>query len=110
VKMKELKAQLQQNKKNITLQQQQLSMLLNTDTMYLPLTKPLEKLSYTVSMAEGQHPSLALQQQNINIANANISVQQNTNKPEFSGRLFSQRLYGAKDPYTGFSVTAAFPL
>src|SRR5574338_361955 len=81
VKMKELKAQLQQNKKNITLQQQQLSMLLNTDTMYLPLTKPLEKLSYTVSMAEGQHPSLALQQQNINIANANISVQQNTNKP-----------------------------
>ena len=32
------------------------------------------------------------------------------NKPEFSGRFFSQRLYGSKDPFTGFSVSAAFPL
>ncbi|MGB3155152.1 MAG: TolC family protein, partial [Chitinophagaceae bacterium] len=30
--------------------------------------------------------------------------------PEFSGRFFSQRLWGAKDPFTGFSVSAAFPL
>src|SRR3546814_366827 len=30
--------------------------------------------------------------------------------PDFSGRFFSQRLWGAKDPFTGFSVTAAFPL
>jgi len=34
----------------------------------------------------------------------------NENKPDFSGRFFSQRLYGLSDPYTGFSVTAAFPL
>jgi cobalt-zinc-cadmium resistance protein CzcA len=32
------------------------------------------------------------------------------NKPEFSGRFFSQRVWGAKDPFTGFSVSAAFPL
>jgi len=37
-------------------------------------------------------------------------VVKNENKPEFSGRFFSQRLWGAKDPFTGFSVTAAFPL
>ena len=29
---------------------------------------------------------------------------------EFSGRFFSQSLWGADDPFTGFSVTAAFPL
>jgi len=32
------------------------------------------------------------------------------NKPEFSGRFFTQRLWAAKDPFTGFSVTASFPL
>jgi len=56
------------------------------------------------------HPVLALQSQNINIANAGIGVVKNENKPEFSGRFFSQRLWGAKDPFTGFSVSAAFPL
>ncbi len=56
------------------------------------------------------HPLLALQSQNINIANAGIEVVKNENKPEFSGRFFSQRLYGTKDPFTGFSVSAAFPL
>jgi cobalt-zinc-cadmium resistance protein CzcA len=46
----------------------------------------------------------------VNIASSNISVQKNTNRPEFSGRFFSQRLWGANDPFTGFSVTAAIPL
>ena len=42
--------------------------------------------------------------------NSRINVVKNENKPEFSGRFFSQRLYGAKDPFTGFSVSAVFPL
>jgi len=109
-RMKELQALLQQNNRNITEQQQQLSMLLNTDSVYLPLAEKLEKLHYNIYNPDSLHPSLALQQQNINIAKANIHVQQNTNKPEFSGRFFSQQLYGIKDPFTGFSVSAAFPL
>jgi len=51
-----------------------------------------------------------LQSHNIKIAGAGIAVIKNENNPEFSGRFFSQRLWGAKDPFTGFSVTAAFPL
>ena len=34
----------------------------------------------------------------------------NENRPEFSGRFFSQKLWGAKNPFSGFSFTAAFPL
>jgi len=56
------------------------------------------------------HPVLALQSQSINIANAGIGVIKNENRPEFSGRFFSQHLWGADDPFSGFSVSAAFPL
>ena len=30
--------------------------------------------------------------------------------PEFSGRVFSQKLYGVEDPYTGFSFSTSFPI
>ena len=63
-----------------------------------------------VALNDSLHPVLVLQSQNINIANAGIAVAKNENRPDFSGRFFSQRLWGAKDPFTGFSVSAAFPL
>ena len=110
VRMKELQAQLQQITINIQIQQQSLMQLLNTREMMLPVSLPLEKLPISPTSGNSVHPLLALQTQNINIANAGIAVKINENKPEFSGRLFSQRLYGVKDPFTGFSVTAAFPL
>ena len=107
---KELQAILQQNNQNIMAQQQQLSMLLNTDTLYLASAQPLQKLPHHEAVPDSQHPALQLQQQNVNIAQAAIALQQTANKPELSGRIFSQALWGAKDPFTGFSVTAAFPL
>ena len=70
----------------------------------------LEKLPMPAAVNDSLHPLLALQSQNIKIANAGIGVIKNENKPEFSGRFFSQNLWGAKDPFTGFSVSAAFPL
>jgi len=76
----------------------------------LPLLIPLEKLPTPGIVNDSVHPVLVLQLQNINIANAGIGVVKNENKPEFSGRFFSQRLWGANDPFTGFSVSAAFPL
>jgi cobalt-zinc-cadmium resistance protein CzcA len=109
-RMKELQAMLEQNNKDMAVQQQQLMMLLNVNEWLLPLNQPLEKLNLSIAEADSLHPLLLLQQQNINIAASNVAVQKNGNKPEFSGRLFTQRLWGAKDPYTGFSVTAAFPL
>ena len=84
--------------------------LLNTDSAFLSLDEPLEKLPLTMQNGDSLHPQIALQKQNINIANAGVTVIRNENRPEFSGRFFSQRLYGLKDPFTGFSVTASIPL
>lgn len=85
-KLKELQAQLFQNKKDIVIQQQQLMLLLDRNEWMLPLDQPLEKIVVNASPAtETAHPLLVLLQQNVNIASSNISVQKNTNKPEFSG-------------------------
>ncbi len=109
-KMKELQAMLQQLNNEKQIQQQAIMQLANTKQFLLPLNIPLEKLVSPALLTDTLHPLLALQQQNINIAKANIAVQQNENKPEFSGRFFSQKLYGITNPYSGFSVTVAFPL
>lgn len=110
VKMAELKAMVEQNKKEIAAQQQVLMQYLNTTEKMLPLALPLEKLSYPIVFADSLHPALALQAQGIQIADANVKLSKNENKPEFSGRFFSQRLWGARDPFTGFSVAVSFPL
>ena len=109
-KMQEIKAVIEQNRHEMEVQQQQLMLLLNVNAWLLPVGQPLQKLSFEPLLTDSLHPLLVLQQQNVNIASSNISVQKNTNKPEFSGRFFTQRLYGLSDPYSGFSVTAAFPL
>ena len=110
VRSAELQALLQQIDNDIIIQQQSLSQLVNNTDLILPMQKPLEKLTMPALSGDSLHPLLALQSQNINIANAGLSVIKNENKPDFSGRFFSQRLWGAKDPFTGFSVTASFPL
>lgn len=110
VRMKELQALLSQIQNEISIQQQSLMQLLNTEEVFLPVLKPLEKIEMHDILNDSSHPALKLQSQNIQIANAEIGVIKNENKPEFSGRVFSQRLWGANDPYSGFSITAAFPL
>jgi len=110
VKMSELQALLQQMNNEIQIQQQSLMQLVNTNDMMLPVKMPLGKLPMPGIPNDSIHPLLALQSQNINIANAGIGVIKKENKPEFSGRFFSQRLWGADDPFSGFSVAAAFPL
>ena len=110
VRSAELQVFLQQISNDVQIQQQSLMQLLNTQEFILPLMIPLEKLPMPGIAIDSLHPVLALQSQNIKIANAGIGVIKNENKPEFSGRFFTQNLWGAKDPFTGFSITAAFPL
>ncbi len=110
VRMRELMAMMDQIEQELLIQQQLLMQLLNSEEKILPLLQPLEKIEIPHSAADSLHPFLVLQGQNINIANAGIGVVKNENKPEFSGRFFSQRLWGATNPFNGFSVTAAFPL
>jgi len=110
VRMKELQALVQQTGNEIAIRQQRLSQLLNTTEGILPEARSLEKLAMPVSATDSLSPVLQLQQQAITIANAGVKLVRNENKPEFSGRFFSQRLYGMSDPFSGFSVTASFPL
>ena len=110
VRLRELEAQVNQAANDVEVQQRAMMQLLNTDTAFLSLDIPLEKLALNIQSRDSIHPEIILQKQNINIANAGVSVIKNENRPEFSGRFFSQRLYGLKDPFTGFSVTASIPL
>lgn len=111
VRMREIQALIQNIRKEMQIQQQTIVQILNTNELVLPLLQPLQKLAHhPPGLNDSIHPFLALQAQNMNIANAGIDVIKNENKPEFSGRFFSQRVWGARDPFTGVSVTAAFPL
>ena len=110
VRMQELEAFLEQTGNDMKIQQQLLMQLMNSSEGILPVLQPLEKLPFILSGSDSLHPVIGLQQQNVAIANAGVRVVKNENRPEFSGRFFSQRLYGLSDPFTGFSVSAAFPL
>jgi len=109
-KMSELRAMKAQNRKDMQIQQQQLMMLLDVGRWLLPVAEPLEKLPVSADTANVSHPLIALREQEVNIAAANVRVQRQRIFPDFSGRFFSQRLWGAKNPFSGFSVTAAFPI
>ena len=97
--------------RDILVQQELLKRLTNSDRLYLPDSARLNKVSvvYTIDSLQG-HPLVQLQNQNINIAEAEIKVQRQSYKPSFDGRFFSQRLYGASNPYSGFSVSVGVPL
>ncbi len=109
VKLKELKALREQTAGEMNIQQKQLMMLLNVDEWLLPVEEPLIKLE-PGNPQGAMHPVLSVQEQNVLIAATNLAVQKQNNMPEFSGRFFSQRLWGAGDPFTGFSVSASFPV
>lgn len=110
VKYKEIQAFLKQLEKDIETEQQQLMLLSNNQIYYLPNEKNLSKILESESLNGNIHPSLLIQQQNIEVSQSMIEVQKNTNKPDFSARVFSQTYLGMEDPFTGFSVTVAFPL
>jgi len=106
----EIRALISQTEKEIRMRQEDLKLLLNTEEYLIPEDRPLEKLSSYSGSDSVNHPLVNLQQRNVEIANAGVALAKNENRPEFSGRFFSQRLYGISDPFSGFSVTAAFPL
>ncbi|TXJ26411.1 MAG: CusA/CzcA family heavy metal efflux RND transporter [Chitinophagaceae bacterium] len=109
-RLSELQALLRQVTNDMEVQQQSFMQFLNTDSGFLTLDLPLEKLPMPVTVTDSAHPVINLQKQNLDIANAGITVIKNENRPEFSGRFFSQRLYGLNDPFSGFSVSVSIPV
>jgi len=110
-KAREISVQLHLLSRDIQAQQELLRKYLNTTIYYLPELAILQKVEVSFSdSAIYNHPQVQFQQQNINISEAEINVQQQTRRPSFEGRFFSQRLYGISNPYSGFSVTVGVPL
>ncbi|RTY67135.1 CusA/CzcA family heavy metal efflux RND transporter [Flavobacterium sp. LB2P53] len=110
VKLKEIETNITQLQKEMVMQQQALMQLLNSSEAILPLPKSLEKLEYGMQNSSDNHPNLLLLQQNVMIANSEIAIQKSNRLPEFSGRVFSQKLYGVEDPFSGFSFSTSFPI
>jgi cobalt-zinc-cadmium resistance protein CzcA len=106
----EIKAQLHVLHRDMAVQQSLLQKILNTDSVFLPGSSPLEKISHSPGGVSPEHPQLLLQQQNVAVAQAELSVTRRNLLPDFSGRFFSQRLYGLNDPFSGFSVSVGIPL
>lgn len=108
---REISVQLILQLRDIQVQQENLKRLLGTTFNYLPERNTLQKVKVSfLDSTINSHPQLQLQQQNIAISQAEIKVQQQSRKPNFEGRFFSQRLYGLKNPYSGFSVSVGVPL
>ncbi|MBP1650687.1 MAG: CusA/CzcA family heavy metal efflux transporter [Bacteroidetes bacterium] len=110
-KARETTVQLQLIDHDLKVQQAVLKKLLNTDTAYVAKSTGIEKVvvDYGDSL-DVTHPFIQQQEQNIAIANAEIRVARQTRMPDFQGRFFTQRLYGMRDPYSGFSFTVGVPL
>lgn len=110
-KSKEVSVQLSLLQRDIMVEQEHLKKRLTTTVSYLPEKSKPDKVPVSVfDSSLNNHPQLQLQQQNLNISDAEINLQQQSRKPSFEGRFFSQRLYGIKNPYSGFSITVGIPL
>lgn len=105
-----LKAYIEQNKKEIIVQQQRLMVLLNQNEWLLPVDKPLTRINAPPYDDAAIHPLIALQEQNVAIADAYIRMQKNAIRPGFSGEVFLQTLPGFVTPLNRFSVSVQFPL
>lgn len=108
---REITIQLNLLGRDIKSQQENLKRLLNTTGDLLPEERAVQKVAFSFpDSVDINHPVFQLQEQNIHIADAEINLQKQSRKPNFDGRVFSQRLYGVSNPYSGFSVTMGIPL
>jgi len=95
----------------ITMEQQNFRKLLNTDVLYMPENSALLKFPSPSSDSNLlNNPILQSQRQAISISEAELDAERQRLFPDFQFRLFSQQLYGASDPYSGFSITVGVPL
>ena len=107
----EINVQLRQIRAEMQVQQSILQTLLNTDSMFLPEERGLEKVDAPLPAPHGsEHPALLLQRQSIAIADADLKLSRQSLLPDFQGRFFSQKLYGLENPFSGFSVSVGVPI
>ena len=108
---REVSIQLNVISREIQAQQEVLKRWTNSNVNYLPELSRLGKIPVDFEIDSLlAHPEINLQRQRESIAQAELAVQKQSNKPTLDGRFFSQRLYGIPNPYSGFSVSLGIPL
>ena len=100
----------QQLNHDLAIEQEALMLAMNVNEVILPEEKPLARLSMDENPGAGMHPLLEQQQAMVRLAETNIRVQKKGLLPEYSGRTFTQRLYGVDPPFSGFSFSVGVPL
>ncbi|HTN47224.1 MAG TPA: CusA/CzcA family heavy metal efflux RND transporter [Flavipsychrobacter sp.] len=110
-KSMEIKVQLRMIEKEIAVQQIAVKTLLNSDSSFLPENRFLARINLPSDTdAALSHPSILMQRQIVEAADAELKVTRRSTLPDLSGRFFSQRLYDMPNPFTGFSVAIGVPL
>ncbi len=110
-RLQEVKMQLRQLENDVASVQQALMRSLNSQDALLPERRPLAKISVEpIATFAADHPLLLRQQQQVSVSEADFGLRRKERLPEFSGRVFSQRLYGVSPPITGFSFTVGVPI
>ncbi|HYJ37889.1 MAG TPA: CusA/CzcA family heavy metal efflux RND transporter, partial [Chitinophagaceae bacterium] len=111
VRAGEVAVQLSILQRDILAQQEILKRFTNANVFFLAEEGSLQKVQTDLSIDTLiSNPAIQLQRQHVSIAEAELRVQRQTNKPNFDSRFFTQRLYGISNPYSGFSVTLGVPL
>ena len=95
---------------DLAVEVQTLQLVMNTTERDLPIDQELYKIELTTTIPQGIHPVLQNQQAVVDWAASGILAQQKSLLPDYSGRVFSQRLYGVDPPFSGFSFTVGVPL
>lgn len=101
---------LEQWNKEVVFWQLRIMQLTNTKEAYMPPLDKLEKIAYAIA-GPSESPEISWQRQQVEVSATEKRLLQQQNLPDFSARLFSQRLYGISDnPLSGFSVSINLPL
>lgn len=109
----ELQVGLQQTARDISLFQQELMRLTNSQTLLLPQRMNVPKLA---APAAGQqspstaHPWLGMYQQRATLADYQRRLEANRLLPDLSVRYFNQDWYGVSPGYYGYSIGVGVPL
>lgn len=113
-KRREYSSLLQQIDQDLYIAARNMGVLLNKDQVFFVVQEAQgAKYSNVPAYAEemlSMHPTLRSQEVAINLASENVNMEKAAAKPDFSTRVFSQKLWGQKNPYTGFSLTASLPI
>ncbi len=95
---------------DLAMEQESLMLAMNSSDAIRPQKMALIRIPTPEGILPGSHPLIEQRQASVQLAETGIKVQKSALLPEYSGRVFTQRLYGVDPPFSGFSLTIGVPL